>query len=207
MDHATLGRIYDGYARIYDRLFGRVFDEPRRRAVEQLAAKPGERVLEVGVGTGIALPMYPQHADVVGVDYSAGMLREAQACLGRSPRPRTWLLRMDAMRMAFPDNSFDALMAAYVVTAVPDCHRVVAEMARVCRPGGRLLLVNHLQNRNRLVAFGQRLLCPLTRRLGWRTDLSIEDVLRGSSFVPVSVQTMPPLGLWYLIECRNDKPA
>jgi phosphatidylethanolamine/phosphatidyl-N-methylethanolamine N-methyltransferase len=84
---------------------------------------------------------------------------------------------------------------------------VVAEMARVCRPGGRLLLVNHLQNRNRLVAFGQRLLCPLTRRLGWRTDLSIEDVLRGSSFVPVSVQTMPPLGLWYLIECRNDKPA
>lgn len=207
MDHASLGRIYDAYARVYDRVFGRVFDEPRRRAVVQLAARPGERILEVGVGTGIALPMYPRESAVVGIDYSAGMLREAQACLDRSPRPATWLLRMDAMRMAFPDNSFDALMAAYVVTAVPDYHRVMVEMARVCRPGGRLLLVNHLQHRNRLIAAGQRMLCPLTRRLGWRTDLSLEDVVRGTSFVPVRVDRVPPLGLWYLVECRNDKPA
>lgn len=207
MDHATLGRIYDGYARIYDRLFGRVFDEPRRRAVAQLAAQPGERVLEVGVGTGIALPMYPPQVEIVGIDYSAGMLREAQACLARTRRSTTWLLRMDAMRMAFPDNRFDALMAAYVVTAVPDYQRVMAEMARVCRPGGRLLLVNHLQHRNRIIAAGQRMLDPLTRRLGWRTDLSLEDVVRGTPFTPVRVTRMPPLGLWYLVECRNDKPA
>lgn len=207
MDHASLGRIYDSYARVYDRVFGRVFDEPRRRAVARLAAQPGERILEVGVGTGIALPMYPTNATVVGVDYSAGMLREAQTCLARAPRPDTWLLRMDAMRMAFPDNCFDALMAAYVVTAVPDYQRVMAEMARVCRPGGRLFLVNHLQHRNRLVAAGQRMLDPVTRRLGWRTDLSLDDVVRGTSFVPVRVDRMPPLGLWYLVECRNDKPA
>jgi phosphatidylethanolamine/phosphatidyl-N-methylethanolamine N-methyltransferase len=205
LDLARLERIYDAYAKIYDRLFGRVFDGPRKAAVQWLDARPGERILEVGVGTGIALPMYGPDPFVVGVDFSLGMLREAQACMEVHGVTNACILRMDAMRMAFPDACFDALMAAYVVTAVPDCRQLMAEMVRVCKPGGRIIIVSHLHHRNRLVAFGQRLLSPITQHLGWRTDLSLEAVLAGTPLQVTRVTTVPPLGLWYLVECR--KPA
>jgi phosphatidylethanolamine/phosphatidyl-N-methylethanolamine N-methyltransferase len=207
LDLARLERIYDAYAKIYDRLFGRVFDAPRKTAVQWLDAQPGERILEVGVGTGIALPMYGAHSFVVGIDFSLGMLREAKACIEAHDIRNASILRMDAMNMGFPDSCFDGLMAAYVVTAVPDHRRVMAEMVRVCRPGGRIIFVNHLQHRNRLVAWGQRMLCPITQRLGWRTDLSIEDVLAGTPLEVTRVTTAPPLGLWYIVECRNAKTA
>jgi len=207
LDLARLERIYDAYAKIYDRLFGRVFDAPRKAAVQWLDARPGERILEVGVGTGIALPMYGPHPFVVGIDFSLGMLREARACIDTHGIANACILRMDAMRMAFPDSCFDGLMAAYVVTAVPDHRRLMAEMVRVCRPGGRIVIVNHLHHRNRVVAFGQRMLSPITQRLGWRTDLSLEDVLAGTPLEVTRVTTVPPFGLWYLVECRNAKPA
>ncbi|MBC7779024.1 MAG: methyltransferase domain-containing protein [Proteobacteria bacterium] len=205
MDLARLERIYDAYAKIYDRLFGRVFDAPRKRAVEWLAATPGERVLEVGVGTGIALPMYGSGPWVIGVDFSFGMLLQAQRCIAVNRIGNAHILRMDAMRMAFADSSFDALMAAYVVTAVPDHKRLLGEMVRVCRPGGRIVIVNHLHHRNRWIAFGQRMLSPLTQRLGWRTDLSLDDVLADTPIEVVRVTTVPPFGLWYLVEGRNTK--
>ena len=205
MDLARLERIYDAYAKIYARLFGRVFDGPRKAAVQWLDARPGERILEVGVGTGIVLPMYGPDPFVVGVDFSLGMLREAQGCIRAHGITNACILRMDAMRMAFPDACFDALMAAYVVTAVPDCRQLMAEMVRVCKPGGRIIIVSHLHHRNRLVAFGQRLLSPITQHLGWRTDLSLEAVLAGTPLQVTRVTTVPPLGLWYLVECR--KPA
>ena len=207
MDLARLERIYDRYAKIYDRLFGRVFDGPRKSAVQWLGARPGERILEVGVGTGIALPMYGPGPFVVGVDFSLGMLREAQACIGSHGIDNACILRMDAIHMAFPDSTFDGLMAAYVITAVPDYQLLMAEMVRVCKPGGRIVFVNHLRNRSRLVAFGQRLLSPITQRLGWRTDISLEDVLAGTPLEVTRIATVAPFGLWYLVECRNAKPA
>jgi len=205
LDLARLERIYDAYAKVYDRLFGRVFDAPRKRAVEWLSAVPGERILEVGVGTGIALPMYGPGPFVVGIDFSLGMLREAQRCITSHDLRNAHIMRMDAMRMGFPDSCFDGLMAAYVITAVPDHRRLVAEMVRVCRPGGRIVIVNHLHHRNRLIAFGQRMLSPLTQWLGWRTDLSLEAVLADTPIEVVRVTTVPPFGLWYLVECRNAK--
>ena len=207
MDLARLERIYDRYAKIYDRLFGRVFDGPRKSAVQWLGARPGERILEVGVGTGIALPMYGPGPFVVGVDFSLGMLREAQACIGSHGIDNACILRMDAIHMAFPDSTFDGLMAAYVITAVPDYQLLMAEMVRVCKPGGRIVFVNHLRNRSRLVAVGQRLLSPITQRLGWRTDISLEDVLAGTPLEVTRIATVAPFGLWYLVECRNAKPA
>jgi phosphatidylethanolamine/phosphatidyl-N-methylethanolamine N-methyltransferase len=207
LDLARLERIYDRYAKIYDRLFGRVFDGPRKSAVQWLGARPGERILEVGVGTGIALPMYGPGPFVVGVDFSLGMLREAQACIGSHGIDNACILRMDAIHMAFPDSTFDGLMAAYVITAVPDYQLLMAEMVRVCKPGGRIVFVNHLRNRSRLVAFGQRLLSPITQRLGWRTDISLEDVLAGTPLEVTRIATVAPFGLWYLVECRNAKPA
>jgi phosphatidylethanolamine/phosphatidyl-N-methylethanolamine N-methyltransferase len=207
LDLARLERIYDRYAKIYDRLFGRVFDAPRKSAVQWLGARPGERILEVGVGTGIALPMYGPGPFVVGVDFSLGMLREAQACIGSHGIDNACILRMDAIHMAFPDSTFDGLMATYVITAVPDYRLLMAEMVRVCKPGGRIVFVNHLSNRSRLVAFGQRLLSPITQRLGWRTDISLEDVLAGTPLEVTRITTVAPFGLWYLVECRNAKPA
>jgi len=207
LDLARLERIYDAYAKIYDRLFGRVFDAPRKTAVQWLAAGPGETILEVGVGTGIALPMYGDGPFIIGVDFSLGMLREARHCIDTNAIRNASILRMDAMHMAFPDSCFDGLMAAYVVTAVPDYRQLMAEMVRVCKPGGRIVIVNHLHHRNRLVAAGQRVLSPITQRLGWRTDLSLDDVLAGTALEVTRMKTVPPFGLWYLVECRNVKPA
>jgi phosphatidylethanolamine/phosphatidyl-N-methylethanolamine N-methyltransferase len=207
LELASLERIYDTYAKVYDRIFGRVFDGPRRIAVQWLDARPGERVIEVGVGTGIALPMYAPQAFVVGVDFSMGMLREAQDCIRAHELDNACILRMDALRLAFPDSSFDGVMAAYVITAVPDHRQLMAEIVRVSRPGARIVFVSHLRHRNPVVAFGQRLLCPLTRRLGWRTDLSLDDVLGGTSLEVVRRAAVAPFGMWSLVECRNTKTA
>lgn len=207
MDLKQIERVYTSYAGIYDRLFGKVFHEGRESAIRNLNVQPNERVLEVGVGTGLALPMYPRHCRIVAIDFSEGMLSRARERAQADAMDHVELHRMDAGAMDFPDSSFDTVVAAYVVTAVPDYRSVVSEMIRVCRPGGRIVMLNHFTNGNKIIAAMEKVISPLTKQLGWRTDLSLKTVLDGTTLEVSRKQAVNPLRFWHLVECVNAKPG
>ncbi len=135
--------VYQRLAPFYDWLYGPLLQPGRRRAMARLAPQPGESILEVGAGTGVGLIDYRHDCRVVAVDLSMPMLARARARLTRHRIRHVAVCRMDAMRMAFPDASFDAVYAPYVINVVPEPARVAHEMLRVCRPGGRLVFLNH----------------------------------------------------------------
>ena len=205
MDLAKVERVYTSYAKIYDRIFGKVFHEGRQSIIQNLNAQPHEKILEVGVGTGLALPMYPRHCQIVGIDFSEGMLDQAKQKAAEHQMSHVELHRMDAGAMEFKDDSFDTVVAAYVVTAVPDYRRVVSEMIRVCRPGGRIIMLNHFANDNKVIAAMEKVLSPLTKHLGWRTDLALQTVLDGTPLHVARKQQVNPFRLWALVECVNKK--
>lgn len=205
MDLHKIERLYTSYARVYDQIFGKVFHEGRESAIRNLNVQPNEHILEVGVGTGLALPMYPRHCRIVGIDLSEGMLAKAKERAAAHKLSHVQLRRMDAGAMEFSDDSFDTVVAAYVVTAVPDYRKVVSEMIRVCRPGGRIIMLNHFSNGNKVIAAVERVISPLTKHLGWRTDLSLNAVLEGTSLRVASKQKVNPLRFWALVECVNGK--
>jgi len=205
MDLKKVERVYTSYAGVYDQIFGKVFHEGRESAIRNLNVQPNERVLEVGVGTGLALPMYPRHCEIVGIDLSEGMLTKAKERAEAHGLGHVRLQRMDAGAMEFSDNSFDTVVAAYVVTAVPDHRKVVNEMIRVCRPGGRIIMLNHFSNGNKIIAAVEKVISPLTKKLGWRTDLSLTTVLEGTSLHVARKANVNPLRYWALVECVNAK--
>jgi phosphatidylethanolamine/phosphatidyl-N-methylethanolamine N-methyltransferase len=171
-----------------------------------LDLRPGSQVLEVGVGTGLVLPLYPSHCRVTGIDLSEGMLakaRERVENLGLSHVAA--LERMDASQMTFADDAFDVVVAAYVVTAVPDHRAVMNEMIRVARPGARILLVNHFVNGSGLIAAFERAVSPVCKYIGFRTDLSVGQLLDGLPLEVTRHEKVKPLKLWHLVECRNAK--
>jgi len=205
MDLKKIERVYTSYAGVYDHIFGKVFHEGRESAIRNLDVQPNEHILEVGVGTGLALPMYPRHCRIVGIDLSEGMLAKAKEKAEALELKHVQLQKMDAGAMQFADDSFDTVVAAYVVTAVPDYRKVVNEMIRVCRPGGRIIMLNHFSNGNKIIAAMEKVISPLTKHLGWRTDLSLSTVLEGTSLHVARKQNVNPLRFWALVECVNAK--
>jgi phosphatidylethanolamine/phosphatidyl-N-methylethanolamine N-methyltransferase len=207
MDAAKVERVYSSYAKVYDHIFGKIFHDGREHAVRHLDLSPGDRVLEVGVGTGLALPFYPRSCEIVGIDLSDGMLDKCRERLELYRLRHVKVMRMDAGAMEFADNSFDAVMAAYVVTAVPDYRKVMLEMIRVCKPGGRIILLNHFSNGNPVIAAIEKVISPLCKQLGWRTDLSLASVLDGTHLMVVHKQKVNPFRIWHLVKCVNHKPT
>ena len=205
MNLESLERVYTNYSSVYDQTFGKAFNQSREFAVRGLPIAANDEVLEVGVGTGIALPLYPPHCKITGIDLSEGMLKVAQERIDKYRLNHVTLQRMDAGQMDFEDNSFDLVMAAYVVTAVPDYRKVVSEMIRVCRPGGRIVMLNHFSNGNKLIAAVEKLISPMCQRIGFRTDLSLNHVLESTSLQVTKKEKMNPLRFWYLVECVNAK--
>ena len=205
MDSRKVERVYSTYAGFYDHIFGRIFHESRESAVRRLEIKPAEHILEVGVGTGIALPYYPDHCKVVGIDLSEGMLTKAKERQEAYQLGNVTLLQMDAGQMDFPDDCFDTVMAAYVVTAVPDYRKVMMEMIRVCKAGGRIVMLNHFSNGNKLIATVERVISPFCKHLGFRTDLSLHKVLEGTTLQITRQEKVNPLRFWHLVECQNLK--
>ena len=167
-DKASIERAYARWAPIYDFVFGAVFDRGRRAAVAA-AERIGGRILEVGVGTGISLPDYARANRLVGVDLSEPMLRKARARVTEQALSNVELLAvMDAERLALPDESFDVVVAQYVITAVPHPEATLDEFARLVRPGGEIVLVNHIGAESGPRALFEQWFAPLARRLGWR---------------------------------------
>jgi phosphatidylethanolamine/phosphatidyl-N-methylethanolamine N-methyltransferase len=206
MDATRIERVYSAYSKVYDRIFGKVFQDSREVLASSLELRPGSQVLEVGVGTGLVLPLYPSHCRVTGIDLSEGMLAKARERVEALDLSHVVALeRMDASKMTFADDTFDVVVAAYVVTAVPDHRALMREIIRVARPGARVLLVNHFVNGSGLLAALERAVSPMCKHIGFRTDLSVGQVLEDLPLEVTRHEKVKPLKLWHLVECRNVK--
>jgi phosphatidylethanolamine/phosphatidyl-N-methylethanolamine N-methyltransferase len=170
--------VYYKLSNLYESAFGPFFGPRARKMIRSLNIPAGAKVLEVGVGTGLSLPAYPAHAQVTGIDLSEHMLVQARHKVDAKGWQHITLRQMDALNLEFPDDEFDYVMAFHVVTVVPDPERFMSEVLRVCKPGGTVLIINHLRSARRWLARGVDALAPVTRWLGWRTDLSADDLAR-----------------------------
>jgi len=186
-------RVYSDLARFYDFFFGRVFVDREHEVIEGLNLRPGNRVLEVGVGTGIALGGYPPYAHVVAIDPSADMLKCAEKRVAENNWGHIELKLGDALNLDYPDNSFDYVTTFHVLTVVPDPNRMMAEMIRVCKPGGRIAITTHFQSDRKLVAALNSVVNPITRQLGWTTKLRKKDVLTGH---PITLERNEKISPW-----------
>lgn len=173
-------KIYHSLSHLYDSVFTRFFMARIHSTLAELNIPPGAKVLEVGVGTGLSLAAYPPHVDFTGIDLSEGMLAHARRKVEELGLKNIVLRQMNAMELEFPDASFDYVMAFHIVTVVPDCDRLVREITRVCKPGGTVVIINHLRSERRWLAQMVDLLSPFTHLLGWRTTLRFSDLIGGA---------------------------
>ncbi len=196
MDLKSVGTSYRRWAPIYDATFGRITTPGRRRAVKYINNRAGS-LLEVGVGTGLSLRDYRPHLQVTGIDYSHDMLAKAQAKVKAEKLAHVAELRqMDARTLDFPDASFDTVVAMYLVSVVPEPERVVAEMARVCKPGGEVLIINHFARDDGFLGWLERVFAPFANTLGWHSDFRIETVLGCPDLTEAERSSLPPLGMF-----------
>lgn len=207
MDIQAVRRSYARWAPIYDLTFGRITGQGRKRAVSVLNALGG-RVLEVGVGTGLALPAYRPGVEVTGIDASAEMLEKAREKVAELGLTHVKALReMDARKLDFPDGSFDHIAAMHIMSVVPEPERVMAEMARVLRPGGTILIVNHFArepHENGWLPWFERKLAPLANLLGWHSDFDRARVLSTHGLTLIEEAHLPPLGMMTFLRLRKD---
>lgn len=199
----AIQRTYRRWAPVYDLTFGRITQGGRLLAAEHVNAQGGS-VLEVGIGTGLALDFYAPHVRVSGIDLSADMLREAEA-KARKKRLKNvaGLYQMDARQIAFPDASFDHVAAMHIMSVVPDPERVLDEMARLCRPGGSVLIANHFAGRAEGWTFAERLAAPLANLLGWHPDFAMDRVLGHPKLRLEEQRQVRPFGLMTFLRFRR----
>jgi phosphatidylethanolamine/phosphatidyl-N-methylethanolamine N-methyltransferase len=207
LDKETIAKAYARWAPIYDFVFGAVFERGRLTAIEA-AERIGGRILEVGVGTGISLPDYSRSNRIVGIDISEPMLRKALQRVAEHKLDNVEALAvMDAEKLALPDASFDVVVAQYVITAVPNPEATLDEFARVLRPSGEIILVNHIGAEQGMRRAFEQGFAPLARRLGWRPEFRFERLARWAEHhggvSVVEHRPVPPLGHFSLIRFRR----
>ncbi|MCA2006695.1 class I SAM-dependent methyltransferase [Tritonibacter mobilis] len=186
---------YARWAPVYDRTFGAVTDVGRRRAVSFINDRKGH-VLEVGVGTGLSLPHYGPEVRITGVDFSAEMLAKAQRKVDALDlKKRVDLQRMDARELAFENASFDTIAAMHVLSVVPEPEKVMAEIARVLKPGGKVVITNHFAKTTGVMAGLERVAAPMANLIGWHSDFKMDTILQEPSLQISELRKLPPLGM------------
>jgi phosphatidylethanolamine/phosphatidyl-N-methylethanolamine N-methyltransferase len=203
MDEAAIRSAYKRWAPFYDNMFGWVTEEGRKHAVEIINEREG-RVLEVGVGTGLSLPTYRRQLEIVGIDLSPEMLEKARDRVAAEGLTNiTGLHEMDASELQFADASFDTVVAMYVMTVVSDPEKVMGELARVCRPGGDVLLVNHFSAEDGMRGWLERRMAPLAGKLGWRPVFDVGRVMGCGDLELIERRSLRPLGLFTILRFRK----
>jgi phosphatidylethanolamine/phosphatidyl-N-methylethanolamine N-methyltransferase len=201
IDHSHVEEAYARWAPFYDAVFAAVM-KPGRVAAAAAASGAGRKVIDVGVGTGLELPMFAPGTDITGVDLSEPMLRIAQKRIAQEKLANVRVVLGDAMNLAFPDASFDCAVAPYVLTVVPDPHRTLDEMARVVRPGGEIIIVNHIGAESGPIAWVEGAMGKISHRLGWRPEFPWEIfgqwIDRRPDIQLLERRKLAPLGLFTL---------
>lgn len=198
-------RLYSDFAPLYDKVFGKIFYSRLETVIEDLEIPCGAKVLEVGAGTGTSFPAYPSHCEVTGIDLAPDMLARAR----RKIRENGWLhlkvMEMNALDLEFPEDSFDYVMAFHVVTVVPDPVRMIEEAKRVCKPGGKIVIVNHFTSDFPLLGSLTRALDPVTRWLGWRTDLKLKPFIEMTDLTVEKAYKLSKTSLYTVLLGTNRK--
>jgi phosphatidylethanolamine/phosphatidyl-N-methylethanolamine N-methyltransferase len=207
MQEASTRKIYDIHSMFYDATFGRLVKRRIERAIHHMNISETDRVLDLGIGTGVSLNYYPQHARVTGVDLSSGMLRKAREKIRERELTHANVFQADALRLPFADDTFDHVFTSHVISVVSDPYRLIEEAQRVARPGARIVMVNHFQSTNRFIAMVEKWLCPLCTKLGWRSDLALQDLVRRTGMEIDYRYQLASLDLWETVVITNNKSA
>ena len=205
MNQERTEKLYSRCAPIYDLVFGLHVEKGRAHAIELLGLRPGERVLELGVGTGLLLPHYPAGVHVTGIDMSQGMLERAERRAKDLALPNVEVRRMDAARLAFPDNAFDTAIGAYFLNIAPDPVRVVREASRVVKPGGTILFLNHFRSENPWISRVEKIIAPACKRIGFSSALGMKETLAHAPLETLHIEETSWLKCWKIVKCRNAK--
>jgi phosphatidylethanolamine/phosphatidyl-N-methylethanolamine N-methyltransferase len=201
VENDFVARVYDKLASSYDLIFGPTLHPGRLEAIDRMTIEPGDTVLEVGVGTGINLPLYPSTCAITGIDLSAPMLGKARERIFEKGLRNCRVLEMDAAAMTFADASFDIVYAPYLISVVPDPVKVATEMFRVCRPGGRIVILNHFKSQNPVLSRIETAISPLTVHVGFKSDLDLKGFLTQANLTPLSIEKVNLFKMWSLVTC------
>jgi len=205
LEKRQVKRAYKFYAPAYDFVFDWIFHPGRAQAMRLLDVKRNDHVLEVGIGTGLNLPLYPGHCHITGIDLSEEMLEKAQDKVIELGLISVTLKVMDATIMDFGESEFDSALATYTISAVPDPVGVLREMRRVVKPGGSIVLLNHFRSDRRVVGRLEDLVSPVCTRLGWKSNLPFEPLLKQVGLIPDISTKVNLFNGWRLIKCVNRK--
>jgi phosphatidylethanolamine/phosphatidyl-N-methylethanolamine N-methyltransferase len=196
--------VYQKLASVYDVIFGPTLHPGRVHAIQRMGIRPGDRVLEVGVGTAINAGLYPRDCGVTGIDLSSSMLEKGRERIARKGVRNVRLIEMDAADLKFADESFDIVYAPYLISVVPDPITVAREMRRVCQWGGRIVFLNHFRSANPLLASIERAISPFTVHIGFKSDLDLPAFLAQAELKPVSIEKVNVPRIWSLVTCLKQ---
>ncbi len=205
LEKRQVKRAYKLYAPAYDFVFDWIFHPGREAAIKLLDIRAGEQILEVGIGTGLNLPLYPLHCRITGIDLSEEMLEKAQEKVVELGLGNVTLKAMDATVMDFGESEFDSAVATYTISAVPDPVGVLREMRRVVKPGGNIVLLNHFRSERPVMGRLEDLVAPVCTRLGWKSNLPLEPLLKQVGLAAESSTKVNLFNGWRLITCVNRK--
>jgi phosphatidylethanolamine/phosphatidyl-N-methylethanolamine N-methyltransferase len=206
MEEHSTRKIYNLQAHFYDEIAGGLIRRRQKDAIGRMQLKPGDRILDIRIGTGVSLETYPPECRVVGIDISEGMLQKAQDRINERNLSKASLAIADAMFMPFKENTFDHILVSHVVTVVSDPVCLLNHIKRVGKPGCRIVIINHFQSGFRLMAWFEKVFSPFFTKLGWRSDLNLHELLQEVDMEIDFRYKVRYIDLWDIVFLRNNKP-
>ncbi|GIW76503.1 MAG: hypothetical protein KatS3mg104_1566 [Phycisphaerae bacterium] len=207
MKEASTRKIYDIQSIVYDYTFGKLVKKRIRLAIEHMKIQPGDVVLDIGIGTGGALPFYPKHGKVIGVDLSSGMLREAKKKIEEESYDHATVFQGNALELPFEDSSFDHIFISHVISVVSQPELLIREAQRVAKEGARIVILNHFLSTNRFIAMFEKWANPLCQKIGWRSDLALADIVAKTQIEIDYRYKLRSVDIWETVVTTNNKSA